>query len=165
MMANLIFKAGMPYGPDVRRLMEEFPPEELIEGKEISHIDIEKIIGYAKGTARYYGVVNSWFTHERTEHNIVIVWNPPDGAKILAPAEVLEFAETKVHQKAKGLGRATRKLTWVDRDRLNDTGRQRLDHQLGVAAKIGQYLNSIKKEMAIALAPVKSLPRRPLQKD
>ncbi len=160
MAESLIFKGGMPYGPDVNRLKETFPPStKLTEGTIIPHDALEKVVQQERGTQRYYGVIDSWMTQMRNELSIFMVWEPGQGVKVLNPAEVLQIAETRTRQKIRQTGRAIKTFNWVDRSRLDEIGKQRLDHQMRVANAIRQSIDSARKELAVDLAPVKSLPK------
>jgi hypothetical protein len=154
-----IFKGGLPYKPDVKRLNEEFPVDQLIEGCVITHEQFEAILQQEHGTGRYYAVINSWIIHQRSENGIYIAWDPGTGVKVLNPAEILNHAETRTRQKLRQTGRAIKTFAWVNRARLDEIGQKRLDHQLRVASLIKESIESARKQMAVELAPVKSLPK------
>jgi hypothetical protein len=84
-----VFKGGLPYGPEVKRLREMYPVPKLTEGLRIPHEQLEGILNEKRSTGRYYGVINSWITRERNENGIFICWEPSKGLKILNPAEIL----------------------------------------------------------------------------
>lgn len=158
------FRGGLPYGPDVKRLNEAFPVSELQEGKVIRHEELEPIVKAKHGTQRFYSVVNSWIAKQRNENGIYIAWIQGIGIKVLNPAEILQHGETRVRQKITQTGRAVRTFAWVDRERLDDIGQKRYDHQCLIAQRIKDSLNAARKELAIDLAPVKSLPKPKLVK-
>lgn len=155
----VVFRGGMPYGPDIKKLNEEFPLDSLAEGRVITHEVISKAIGYRAGTSRYYAVVKSWIGKQRAENRIFIVFESKVGVKVLNPAEVMEYGERTLRQKIGQTGKAARIFNWVERDRLDTTGQKRFDHQTRVIATIKQSLDSARKELAVELAPIKSLPR------
>nr|MDP9113886.1 hypothetical protein [Acidobacteriota bacterium] len=107
-MASVIFKGGMPYGPDVNRLKEEFPPASLTEGRMILHERLVEIVQQPKGSSRYYGVIDSWIAQQRNDNGIFMAWEPSRGLKVLAPAEILFLAESRTKQKLKQVGRAVK---------------------------------------------------------
>lgn len=156
---GVVFKGGLPYGPDVRLLSEEFPVAELKEGLIIPHERIEKAVRQKRGTSRYYGVVNSWIHKQKDEQGIFIVWEQQQGLRVLDPASLLAHAERKTREKVTGLVRAVRIFGWVDRNRLDETGQRRLDHQARVASVIREAVESGKKQLAVELSPIKSLPK------
>ena len=159
-MSRTVFMGGLPFAPDVNRLDAAFPVGELIEGRLIEHEGIEAIVQAKRGTGRYYGVVNAWISRQRNTNGIFITWQPGDGVKILSPAEVLEHTETRARQKMRQTGKAIKNFAWVDRNRLDEMGQKRLDHQMRVAGAIKDALDKGRRELAIDLAPVISLPKR-----
>lgn len=160
-----VFRGGLPYGPDIKRLRELFPATKLVEGLSIPHETLEGVLSQKRGTGRYYAVINSWIMRERNENGIFIVWEQTRGLKVLNPAELLNHAENRTRQKIKQTGKAVKMFAWVDRDRLDDLGKQRLDHQARVASAIRDSLESARKQLAVDLAPIKSLPRPKLVKN
>ncbi len=160
-----IFLGGMPYGPEVKKLEEAFPVPLLVEGKKILHEQLEGILDLKRGSKRYYPIVNSWIKRRKNENAIVIVWEPKHGIAVLGPGEIMHVAETRTIQKLKQTGRAVRLYQYVDRKRLDAIGQQRLDHQLRMAAAIAESAARSKRDLASELAPVKSLPRAPVEID
>lgn len=159
-MTDGIFKNGVPYALDVKRLTERWPTNELNEGLVIPHEDLEAVLDFKSGSQRYYGVINSWMSQVRRETGIYMVWQPGDGVKVLNPSGVLSHAETRTRQKIKQTGRAMRIFSWVQRDRLDETGQQRLDHQVRVIQALKEATEKSARALAVELAPVQSLPKR-----
>ena len=153
------FRAGIPYALDVKRLKEAFPIPSLNEGREIKHAELEAVIELPKGTGRYYGIIDSWRHQMKNVNGIFIIWEPGKGVKVLAPAEILDHAETKTRQKIGQTVRATAIFPWVDRNRLNPMGQKRFDHDMRVALALKDALHAGKKQMATDLAPIQSLPK------
>jgi hypothetical protein len=160
-----IFDGGIPYVIDVNRLKEAFPVPILAEGFEIKHEELEATINVKRGTQRYYGVVNSWRNQMKNTNAICIAWEQGIGLRVLDPAGQMDFAETRTKQKIRQTGKAVKEFVWVNRARLNPIGQQRLDHQMRVAAAIKDALGAAKKELAVELSPVKSLPKPQLIRD
>lgn len=160
-----VMLGGMPYGPDVKRLIEAFPVPELEEGRLIPHEDLEKAVQAKKGTSRYYGVINSWISTMRDEDGIHLAWDHSMGISVLDPASLLSFREVKLRQKARQTASAINAFKWVAAvsHRLDDMGRKRLTHIMESAAKLKMALQESKKEMAIDLSPIKSLPKPPVR--
>lgn len=159
-----VFKGGLPYGPEIRRLNEAFPVPELQEGRFLSHEILEVNLQLKRGLQRYYGIINSWISRQRNENGIHIAWEPGRGLKVLKPDELLASTETKIRSKGRQLGRAVNHLKWVDRSRLDETGQRRLDNDLLVSTRLRQALDQSRKELAVELSPVKSLPKPKLVK-
>ena len=154
-----VFRGGIPYSVDARRLMEAFPVPSLTEGRIIKHEQLEGILAITKGSQRYYAVINSWIAQMKHANGLFLVWEPGLGLRVLDPAGILSFAENRTRQKIRQTGKAVRNFGWVDRNRLDTLGQQRLDHQLRVVSTIETALNSARKDLAVGLAPIKSLPK------
>jgi hypothetical protein len=160
-----VFRGGVPYAVDVKRLIEAFPVPSLTEGRVINHIQLEGVLDMAKGAHRYYAVVNSWIAHMKNENGIFMVWEPAVGVTVLDPAGILSFAENRTRHKLRQTGRAVKDFGWVNRNRLDSIGQQRFDHINRVASAAADASKSALKGMSISLAPVKSLPRPKLIKE
>lgn len=151
------FRGGIPYQVDVNRLKDAFPITSLAEGRVIKHDDLERVVKVRPGAQRYYGVINSWIGQMKHANGIFMVWEPSVGIKVLNPADILTFAETRTRQKMRQTRKAIQHFAWVDRSRLNDMDQQRLDHKMRISAAIRDSLLAANKELAVILAPVKSI--------
>jgi hypothetical protein len=158
---NIGFKGGIPYALDIARLNEAFPLSDLREGRVLTHAELELVIGI-KRSQRYYGVVKAWMARQKSSNGLVLSMQPSIGVKVLDPASVLDLAETRTRQKLGQTGKALRIFDWVERARLNDIGQKRLDHNLQVRAKMRFAIETARKDLAIELAPVQSMPKRAL---
>lgn len=155
---NQVFRNGIPYGPDFGKLDATFT--DLTEGVLLTHPELEAALGIKRRSSRYYAVVNAWVRRKRASMGIFMVWESKVGLRVLDPASILTFSEARFQQKLVQTGRSIRNFGYVDRDRLNGLGQQRLDHQLQVAMKIRDAVESARKELAIGLSPIASLPQR-----
>ena len=160
MKQSAVFTGGVPYKVDVKRLAEALPVAELTEGRMIPHELLEGILNLERGSQRYYGVINSWITTTKNETGIFMVWRPGDGVEVLPPSSVLQHAETRTRQKIRQTGKAIKTFAWVQRERLDDTGKARLDHQMRIANALKTAIDGAKRELACELSPVLSLPKR-----
>lgn len=148
---------GVPYGPDVRKLEETYPSPD--EDSIIRSDEFESLLKIPQKTPRFYGVINTWRKRLRAERNIDSEWIQGVGVKILNPADRLKVSEGNVKRGIRQTGRAFRRLGIVPRDRLDAIGQARYDHAILVASKLAQAGRDAKRELAIDLAPVKSLPK------
>ncbi len=162
---SIVWRGGMPYGPDRKRLNEAFPVSSLTEGRTILHQELEGAINCKAKTSRYYSVVDSWIHQQENENGIFMRWEPTVGVKIMTPADVLAHAETKTRQKLRQTVKAIRIFGKVDRPRLDKIGQERLDHQMRVASLIKESADGARKQLAVDLAPVKSLPKPKLVRE
>lgn len=148
---------GIPYGPDIRKLEEVYPNPE--EDQILNHKDLEALLQLGQKTQRYYGVINAWRRRLRNDRNIDSEWVHGVGLKFLNPADRLKESERNIKQGIRHTGRGVRRLAITPRDRLDTIGQARYDHALLVASKLTQAGRDAKRELAIDLAPVKSLPK------
>jgi len=154
-----LFAGAVPYGPDIKKLEARFPVETLEEGMLIEHEILEAVINQKRGTSRYYGVVNSWRLRIRNQTAVFITWEMGKGLVVLPPHGVQGHAEAKTRQKIRQTARAIALFKWVDRSRLNDIGQRRFDHQTRLLELMRQQMETTKRQIAIELVPVRSLPK------
>jgi hypothetical protein len=152
-----LWKGGLPYGPQVKKLEDAYAAPE--EDSLISHEELQKLTGEPKASQRYYGIVNSWRKRLFNELGIDSAWIPGEGVKILPPADRLHASEVDFKHGLRKTKRAVRRLAATPRDRLDDMGQKRYDHAAVVMAKLKGEADLAQKQLAIDLAPVKSLPR------
>jgi len=157
-----IFNAGVPYGPDIKRLNEAFPAAQLIPESIIPHEELEAIVRARRGTGRYYGVVNSWTKGLLSEHRIYLRWEQRVGLKVLSAKDTWTDGRKRTRQKIRQTQRASRILTYVNRNELPESERPLFDHDLEKHAKMAAYLSTSAKEMALPVGPIQSLPKRQL---
>jgi len=157
MIDTKFWKGGLPYGPQVKKLEDAYPAPD--EDKIIGHEELEKLTGETKGTPRYYGIVNSWRKRLFNELGIDSAWISGEGVKILPPAERLHASESDFNRGLRKTKRAVRRLAATPRERLDEIGQQRYDHSAIVMAKMKGEAELAQKQLAVDLAPVKSLPR------
>ena len=160
-----IFRGGVPYAVDIRRLTEAFPVPSLTEGRVIKHEQLEEIVNSPKASQRYYGVINSWIAQMKNSNGVFMIWEASIGIRVLDPAGILSYAENRTRQKIRQTGKAVKTFGWVDRERLDTLGQQRLDHQLRVATVIQDALTNARKDLAVSLAPIRSLPKPKLLRE
>lgn len=154
-----VFHGGVPYAIDVKRLMEAFPVPTLTEGRVISHEHFAAVIDVPKGSQRYYSVINSWRSQIKHTAGIIIEWEQTKGVVVLDPAGILNHSEAKTRQKMRQAARAMKLHSYSDRNRLDAVGQQRHDHIGRIYAIFSKQIDNTHHEMAIALAPIKSLPK------
>lgn len=152
-----VWKNGLPYEPEVRKLETRY--EQLDEGIVIPHAEMEQLLGLPRSAKRYFGIINSWRAKLLRTRNIDTEFERGNGLKILPPEDRLAVSERDFHFSARALGRSLRRTTMVPRDRLNEVGKRRADHIEKRVAFAYQSVSEARKQLAIDLAPVKSLPK------
>jgi hypothetical protein len=103
--------------------------------------------------------VNSWIRQNRVANNIYMRWEHSVGVIVMNPEEILKHFETGFRQGGRLLRRRIRRVDWVPRERLNEIGQARFDHDARVVDAVDRALRQGAKQIAIELAPVKSLPK------
>lgn len=161
-MSDNVFRGGVPYNIDVKRLTETFPIPSLTEGRVINHAELEEVVRAARGSQRYYSVTNFWIRQMKAANGIFIAWKPGVGVEVLDPAGTLTYAETKTRQKFRQTEKAIGIFSYIDRARLNPLGQQRFDHDQRVLGVYKDATRVAKKDLAVALGPIQSLPKRKL---
>lgn len=154
---------AVPYGPDIKRLQEQWPVEALVEGLIIPHEELETALHCERHKSRFYTVIRAWCKRESREHDIFMAWEPKVGLKVLDPSRKLSHGNGKLHSGRKMMGRGFRVVSSVskDRDRLDQVEQKLLDHITHFAAVIKNAFDDERKRLAVDLAPMKSLPKRP----
>ena len=150
---------GVPYGPDIKILQEAWPVPALIEGLVITHEQFAQALGYGWKSSRFYAVIRAWCHREYSEHGIFMAWEQKIGLRVLDPASKLLHGEGRIRGGLRRTKRGIKIVASVDGSRLDEMGKKRLDHDRHIAAVLNDALDSAKKQLAIDLAPIKSLPR------
>lgn len=158
-----VYRGGVPYAMDIKRLNDAFPLPSLTEGRIIEHEQLEETLGLhrANGNQRYYSVINAWRHQLLAANGVFLAWKATIGVEVLDPAGVLSHADGKTRQKLRQMGRAIRLYGWVDRSRLDPVGQQVFDHKRRVCALLEDSLRSARKDLPIPLGPFHSLPKPP----
>lgn len=148
---------GIPYGPDILRLDEVFGQRQ--EDEVITHEEFTSTLRIDAANGRYYAVINAWRRRLKKERNIDTAWERNVGLKILNPADRLRQSECDIQRGIRKTGRGFRRMAIIPRERLDEVGQRRYDHALQVASKLMTATRDANKELAVDLAPVKSLPK------
>lgn len=84
-MGESVFHGGVPTEPDVKKLLEAFA--EKATGSEITHEEVEQVLGISRNANRYRIVVEAWRSHQFKQNNIEIGALRGVGFKYLLPGE------------------------------------------------------------------------------
>jgi len=154
-----VFKGGMPYEPDVKRLEENYPVQSLTEGLVIDHKILSAIVKCKQGTGRYYGVIDSWRKKLRNENGIMLLWKQGVGLYVAHPHEILQHSEKRVREHLGGVRRGIKIIGHADRERLDELGKQRYDHTAKAYLFISTAVEQGRKQLPYEVPAVKSLPK------
>lgn len=137
---------GMPTAPDVRRIREEFPDSDLIEGEtEISHSRIAAIVGVSVESSRFKTVTRQWRKDVEdscgkiiTSHNKVFYVQDDTGK--------LGVVRGHIRVAGRSLRKAKRRGALIDRSKLTDDNRalfERENYRLSKLSEADRIASSV----------------------
>jgi hypothetical protein len=150
-----IWKKGLSYESDVKRIEEAFP--KLEEDMILPRERLAELIHAEVNSNRFYGVTASYRKKIRHQTGLILNWTL-GGLIVLNPGEHLQFGEKKLRQGIRQTGRAIGIVHGVQRERLNETTQKRFDHQIHITQLLSGALLDAKRQLRIDLVPIKSLP-------
>jgi hypothetical protein len=139
-----VFLAGMPTEPDVKLLKQAF---ELKDNLEISHEQVEKIIGVSRKTWRYRSIVDAWRRAVEREQNIIIGAIPGIGFKVLPPSERVSLCVSKVASGTRMVRRAGVRAAMIPTHNLSKEEQMKAEHVVRLAAKIDVAYKEAKRDI------------------
>lgn len=145
---------GVPTALDVRRLEEHFG--DLKPEAEITHEEVEQIIGVNRTEHRYRTVTNAWRKHMLTQSNIEIGAVNGIGFRVLSDAERVAGGIKGFQSGTKKQLRAVRRVGLVRTDDEILRRKQDVINRLGVA--IASQATSMMKEIEPP-KPTQALPK------
>lgn len=157
--AATIFRGGVPYGPDVKRLTEAFPHQTLTDDRVITHGDLEKVLGLDRGTSRYYGVVDAWKRGQKRFHQIYMAWEPKVGMRVLPPLGVWRHNSKRRDRGLRTTIRGISDYNYVQSYRLDQEQQVRFAHEYKVNSLLYGDIKRAKNELALPPQTIASLPR------
>lgn len=133
-----MYFGGVPTDPDIRRIREEYPDEQLAEGDFIPYSAIEQVIRCEKGSNRYKTVTNRWRGLVEKENQIVIGTRPGEGFVVLTDAEKVDMSGGKLRTAVRQTRRSIVVGSMVDRRKLDPAQKARLAHIEAVNARLAE---------------------------
>jgi hypothetical protein len=158
-----IYKRGLPYGPELRRLDEAFPLPQ--EGEVLRYEQIEEVLHHGRTESRFKTVLYSWRRSLWRSRNIDTEALAGIGIKILEPADRAALREKGILRKSRQVRLERQRYASTPRERLNAEGQQRYDHVMLLTGRIQAAIDDVKKQLPADIAPVKSLPKPKLIKN
>ena len=147
------FFGGLPTAMDVRRLNEIF--NNLTEGEEITHEQIEQAIGQDRKSHRYRTVTIAWRRHLLTEKNIEVGAVPGLGFRVLTPSERMSGGIKGFQSGARKQMRSIKRTILVRSDDPTIIRQQEIMQRIGAA--IVHQASTMMKEVE----PPKPVERNP----
>ena len=146
-----VFRGGMPTGPDVQKLLEEFPTSTLTIGRVITYEEISRVIGVPPKTSRFRTITGVW--RKEVENTVDIIMKPHKGQAlvILSDSGKLDLASDKYRSATKLAARATvisarievKNLTTGERETLTKLQQRAAFFAVNEAYKRPQHLPEI----------------------
>ena len=134
---------GIPTGPDVKRIREKFPDNELKPGDTIGYDKIGKLIGVEYGESRFFTVTNAWRKALRTESDLIIGVVAGEGFVVLDENEKSHLVGRKIMRSVKQLRSGYKVMQTIDIKKLGEDERKSYD------------FNSLRMGKMIAMARLK----------
>jgi hypothetical protein len=148
-----MFFGGMPTDIDVRRLEEAFP--KLQEGDDISHEQVEAVIGVDHTKSRYRVVTNAWRKQLLRDSNIELGSVSGVGFRCLKPEE-------RISGSVKGFQQGVRKqMRSVKRSALVRTDDERLMKKQDLLRRYGAAIVNEATNMMKEIEPPKPQAQMP----
>jgi len=156
-MKTTVFGGGIPWGPDVRKLLDKFgTPEPGL----ITHEEIGEEIGEDWRSARYRGVVSSWRKHLWSEMNIDTHAESGEGIRILTEVERVECTTRDFRGVVRKTRRAYTRGGSIQAVKLDDVSRRKHDHLMRAVGAVVTSATENAKSLTAALRSPDRLPQK-----
>lgn len=152
------FAGGVPTEPDVKALLQAIT--NLEPGKVVEHAEIEAVIKVDRRKSRYRTVVDAWRARLLREQNVDLQARAGVGFVVLTEEERVGASVRDYGSGARKMGRSVRRIGRVRVEQLEPADQRKVEH---VRRHMEATLSSVRestKEIAVALKPQESLPRR-----
>lgn len=133
-MSALVFSAGVPTAPDVKRLIDLFGIPSI--GTTITHDQIATAISSPYRSYRYNSVVNAWRKQLYTAHNIVLKGVAGQGYEALDNSKRIILSSTKYKHSLRGIRRAAGVAAKTESTGLSSEEIRARDHIVRVDATL-----------------------------
>ena len=155
------YLGGIPYEPDIRKLMESFGVPEI--GSVIKYEQMAVAIATDPQSHRFRGVLTAWLRRLLREHNVEGRALRGIGIEFMVPNERVDEGARRSRLNARQLGRITRKVGMVPAADLDALHLQIRDHIVITNQRLLVEAGERDKRRAqIAVSEAyKQLPRKP----
>ena len=133
---KFVFFGGIPTEPDIKRLRERWPEEEMKVGDVIKYEDLQKFLGLHKDSKRFRTVTHRWRRIVESETHIILGAETGVGFKVLSEPEKVLLSGSKLRMAGRAASRSHVILQRTDRKQLSHEDLQAVNHQQSVSAKI-----------------------------
>jgi hypothetical protein len=155
-MSDGIVRNGVPYEPDIQKLLEAFP---IIEpGQCIEYAEVSRVLGAGVNSQRFEGVTKAWRARLLRRDNFVLDRRRGQGFVRLTEQERSGQNVDEFGRKIGQASRASRDMHRVSVGSFSERELATHTHRTNVIDRGLEALTSITKELAPPRA-VRSLPR------
>lgn len=151
---SLVFNAGIPTSPDIRKLMDQWPV--LSDGQRITKGEIAEVISTPSDSFRWKTVVHQWRRKLFREQNVLLKAIPRVGYEVANPDERVGLAGAKYKSGLRHVRRAGDIVTRTDTRRLSPDARRAADHLCSVTVAVAMAAATEAKRLQYS-APVKQV--------
>lgn len=155
-----IFRGGLPYGPELKRLNEAFPSLEL--GQTITHTEMSDVLELDRNGPRYSAIVRAWRKSLLRNCDIDCEPVPGVGIRVMTPAERQEFRRGRWRGRSRLVDRERRTYATIPVAQLTEAQKARFDNDMHAMNKIAEAQKDVRKLLTVN--PVQSLPKPKLVK-
>jgi len=143
------FFGGVPTAPDIKRIREQYPDENLKEGQFIDYDTIAGIIGVESGSSRFRTVTMSWRKFVRLDSRKIIDVERGKGFIVLNDNEKVTLSGKKIGRAVKQIKLSYKIVQATDETKLSEKARETYNFNILRAGKM------------IASAQIKSISQLP----
>lgn len=126
---------GIPTDLDIKRLRDKFPETEMKEGSIFNYNDIENILNCRRDSNRYKTVTSRWRRMLLSDYGIIVGCEKSIGFKVLNDSEKLDLSGSKIRYAERSMKRSVIVSSKVNRGKLTDEEKNRLDMYSDRASK------------------------------
>lgn len=140
-----LFLGGIPTAPDVKKLRDAFP--KLSDGMDISHEQIQAVIGLAPKSNRYRCVTTAWRKELLNEENVEVGSIAGVGFRVLTGPERLSSNIKGFRSGTRKQGKSVRRITMVRAETLSEPEQAKQLHMMRLGTQLISQASSMLKQL------------------
>lgn len=131
-----LYFSGVPRDPDVRKLRETYPENNLQQGQVIPYKEVEQLLCERKDSNRWKGVTTQWRKVVEEETGVLIGVERGKGFKVLQDVEKLDLCGSKLKTASKMARRSYEVACRIISQKLSEEDKSRLDFYVTKSSKV-----------------------------
>lgn len=124
-----LYFGKMSTDPDLRKLREKYPEDELQQGQIIPYREVESLLGEQKGSARFSNITNRWRKLVKRETLEQIETEPGVGFKVLTDEEKVDYAQKQREKSRRSVLRGAKTIVKVNPKKLHEQAKRLYTHE------------------------------------